>query len=284
MTAKAVMACIDGSPSSIAVCDYSAWASVRLASPLTLVHILEGASQAPPDLSGNIGLSTRENLLATLTEQDSSLRRLARENGRFLLEAALHRLDDLGIVHPKAIQRYGALVDSLEALADKTQLFVIGRLGEEHEAPARHIGSNVESILRTLPRPVLVATGAYIKPQRFLLPFDGSPGSYCDLERLKQCRLLKGLECHLLLTHKMSMEQSSKLDRAADQLKQVGFTVHTGMRRGSLATVLEEYCQEHFINLVAVGSYGRSRLHQLLTGSPSTNLMRWAKRSLLLFH
>ena len=58
-----VIACIDGSPSSAAVCDYSAWASVRLASPLTLVHILEDVVQAPTDLSGSIGLGSREHLL-----------------------------------------------------------------------------------------------------------------------------------------------------------------------------------------------------------------------------
>lgn len=36
-----VMACIDNSQSSLAVCDYAAWASQRLSAPLTLLHVLD---------------------------------------------------------------------------------------------------------------------------------------------------------------------------------------------------------------------------------------------------
>ncbi|MCY1503152.1 hypothetical protein D9M68_372700 [compost metagenome] len=36
-----VMACIDGSDSTAAVCDYAAWASLRLATPVTVLHVLE---------------------------------------------------------------------------------------------------------------------------------------------------------------------------------------------------------------------------------------------------
>ena len=35
-----VLACIDGSPASQAVCDYAAWASRRLDAALTLLHVL----------------------------------------------------------------------------------------------------------------------------------------------------------------------------------------------------------------------------------------------------
>ncbi|CAD5379127.1 hypothetical protein OF001_U400018 [Pseudomonas sp. OF001] len=36
-----VMACIDGSPSAAAVCDYAAWASQRLTAPLTFLHVID---------------------------------------------------------------------------------------------------------------------------------------------------------------------------------------------------------------------------------------------------
>ncbi|KUJ92104.1 MAG: universal stress protein [Pseudomonas sp. 63_8] len=35
-----VTACIDGSASAPAVCDYAAWASQRLEAPLTFLHVL----------------------------------------------------------------------------------------------------------------------------------------------------------------------------------------------------------------------------------------------------
>ena len=54
-----VMACIDNSQSSLAVCDYAAWASQRLSAPLTLLHVLDKEKYpASADLSGNIGLGS----------------------------------------------------------------------------------------------------------------------------------------------------------------------------------------------------------------------------------
>ncbi|HDZ38494.1 MAG TPA: universal stress protein, partial [Marinobacter sp.] len=36
-----VVACIDGSRAAPAVCDYAAWASKHMDSPLTLLHVLD---------------------------------------------------------------------------------------------------------------------------------------------------------------------------------------------------------------------------------------------------
>ena len=82
-----VMACIDNSLSSLAVCDYSAWASQRLSAPLTLLHVLdEEKYPASADLSGNIGLGSREHLLEELATLDAQRARLALEQGQHNLK------------------------------------------------------------------------------------------------------------------------------------------------------------------------------------------------------
>ena len=87
-----VMACIDGSQSTRAVCDYAAWASQRLSAPLTLLHVLDEV-QYPTrsDLSGAIGLGSREHLLEELASLDQQRHKLAMEQGRLMLEAARER-------------------------------------------------------------------------------------------------------------------------------------------------------------------------------------------------
>jgi nucleotide-binding universal stress UspA family protein len=63
---------IDNSQSSLAVCDYAAWASQRLSAPLTLLHVLDKEKYpASADLSGNIGLGSREHLLEELAMLDA---------------------------------------------------------------------------------------------------------------------------------------------------------------------------------------------------------------------
>ena len=63
-----VIACIDGSSATPAVCDCAGWASQLLAAPVTLLHVLEQPqAQGVSDLSGAIGLGSRELLLQQLT-------------------------------------------------------------------------------------------------------------------------------------------------------------------------------------------------------------------------
>jgi len=85
-----VMACIDGSAVSAAVCDCAAWTSRRLGAPLTLLHVLDQREYptAAADLSGIIGLGSREFLLHELATLDEQRNRLALEQGRLMLEAA----------------------------------------------------------------------------------------------------------------------------------------------------------------------------------------------------
>lgn len=280
----AVIACIDGSPSAAAVCDYSAWASVRLAAPLTLVHILEDAAQAPADLSGSIGLGSREHLLQELAALDEKRGRLAREHGQHLLEAAKQRLDQLGIVHPKALQRHGNLIDSLKEMEDDIRLLVIGRQGEGGEKLFEHIGGHVESVIRTLHRPVLVVPKDFAMPQRFLIAFDGSANARRVVERLVQSPLVKGLDCHLLMVGEPSAEQQAQLDWATSQLQQAGYSTYAKTSQGDVEDALERYCQEHFIGLLVMGAYGHSRVRQFLVGSTTTTMLRRAKLPLLMLH
>ncbi|MBH1755635.1 universal stress protein A [Stenotrophomonas maltophilia] len=281
---KTIVSCIDGSRSTIAVCDYSAWASLRLAAPLTLLHVLEQASQVSSDLTGNIGLDSRENLLQELAKLDEKRGRLAREHGQSLLEAATRCLDQLGVVHPNLLQRHGNLVDTLKAMEDDIRLLVIGRQGEHGQSKLHHIGGNVESVIRTLQCPVLVIPTEFVKPQRFLVAFDGSANGRRVVEHLVRSPLLNGLHCHLLMVVESSVEHQAQLEWATDELQRAGYTTHATISQGDVEDVLKTYCQEHAISLLAMGAYGHSRIRQFLVGSTTTSMLRWAKLPLLLLH
>lgn len=280
----AVIACIDGSSSSVAVCDYAAWASVRLAAPLNLLHILEEAPQAPADFTGSIGLGSREHLLKELADLDEKRSRLAREHGEHLLEAAKHRLDQLGIVHPKALQRHGNLIDSLKKIEEDIRLLVIGRHGEDSDNVFEHIGGHVENVIRTLHRPVLVVPDNFVMPQRFLIAFDGSANGRRVVERLVQSPLLKGIDCHVLMVGEPSAEHETQLDWATNQLQQAGYTTYAKICQGDVEDELERYCQEQLINLLVMGAYGHSRIRQFLVGSTTTTMLRRARMPLLMLH
>jgi nucleotide-binding universal stress UspA family protein len=109
-----VLACIDGSNYTPAVCDAAAWAALRMEAPLTFLHVLSKVREVTQsDLSGNIGLGSRESLLEELAALDEKRGKLAQERGRQLLAAAKERARAAGISEPGALQRHGGLVETL---------------------------------------------------------------------------------------------------------------------------------------------------------------------------
>lgn len=83
-----VIACVDGSSSTRAVCEYAAWIAGKLDVPLALLHVLEKNEQpAVSDLTGTIGIDSREQLTQDLVRIMASAlaRSMAFMAGRMML-------------------------------------------------------------------------------------------------------------------------------------------------------------------------------------------------------
>lgn len=278
-----VMACIDGSANAPAVCDYAAWASLRLDAPLTFLHMLDSARYPTrPDLSGSSGLGSREQLLEELAALDQQRARLALEEGRLMLEAASRRAGAAGVIAPQLRQRHGELVDALCEQEHDIDLLVIGRQGEASGNLGLLVGSQLESVIRTVQRPILVCPPAFKAPGSLLLAWDGSATAQAMIERLCASPLLAGLPCHLLLVGAASEATRSQLDAATTHLHQAGFAVTMAIRTGEVEESLLAYQVEHAIDLLVMGAYGHSRMRQYLVGSTTSNLLRDCPSALLI--
>lgn len=278
-----VMACIDGSASALAVCDYAAWASLSLQAPLTFLHMLD-KRQYPvaADLSGNIGLGSREHLLEELAALDEQRARLALEHGRVMLTAARERALAAGVDGPVSGQRHGDLVENLQALENDMRLLVMGRQGESSDDESQHVGSQLESVIRVMQRPILITPTSFHKPESAMLAFDGSPTTRKGVEMLAGSPLLKGLPIHLVMVGAAIDGLKEQLDWAQKVLGNAGFTVHAEIRSGEVEAALHAYQKEHDIDLLVMGVYGHSRIRQFLVGSITTNMLRSYTGPLLL--
>jgi nucleotide-binding universal stress UspA family protein len=277
------MACIDGSPQAAAVCDCSAWASKRLDAPLTLLHVLD-RQQYPVsgDLSGIIGLGSREFLLQELATLDEKRAKLALEEGRMMLDSARQRAISAGVAQPECRQRHGDLVESLRDLQDETRLLVIGRQGEDSGDAIQHIGSQLENVIRTMQRPILVAPNDFSAPQSVMLAFDGSATSRKGVEMLAGSPLFKGMPIHLVMVAADTADNQAQLENARGVLTAAGFNVEIAIRAGEVEPTLHAYQAEHGIDLLVMGAYGHSRIRQFFVGSTTTNMIRTTSTPLLL--
>jgi len=278
-----VTACIDGSASAPAVCDYASWASQRLNAPLTLLHVLD-QRQYPVsvDLSGNIGLGSREHLLDQLAALDEQRNKLALEQGLVMLAAAKERAIAAGVSSLETKQRHGDLLESLRELESDIRLLVIGRQGESSDGAELHVGSQLESVIRIMHRPVLVTPTSFKKPESVMLAFDGGATTRKGVEMLAASPLLRGLPIHLVMVGTETTENAVQMEAACSTLASAGHKVHAVIRAGEVEPALHTYQEEHGIDLLVMGAYGHSRIRQFLVGSTTAHMLRTTTSPLLL--
>ena len=269
-----VVSCIDGSPGALAVCDAGAWASKGMSSPLQLLHVLD-KSESPihSDLSGSLGVDSREHLLEELVELDAKRSKLALEHGKLMLEAAKTRAEEQGAKEISTLQRHGGLVESVLDMQDDTRLLIMGRLGESHAGQALAVGSQLESVIRAVHKPILITLDQFTVPSNFMIAFDGRSVTQNVLDTLIGSPLLKGLPCHLVAVNNTSLDRGPELQAAADKLIKAGFAVSATVLQGEMQAELQRYQQEHGIDLMVMGAYGHSRIRRLFLGSNTTDMV-----------
>jgi len=282
-TKTLVLACIDGSSYSPAVCDSAAWAALRLDAPLTFIHVLSKVREAPQaDLSGSIGFGTRESLLEELATLDEKRGKLAQERGRQIIAAARERARTAGVAEPDGLQRHGGLIETLSEFEKGVRLLVIGKRGEAAGVASEHIGSHLERVVRSMSRPILVTTDTFRAPHRVMIAFDGSATTRKGVDMVAQSPLFRGLPCHLVMAGADTADARAQLSHARQTLESAGFEAPAAIYPGEPETVLARYREENEIDMVIMGAYGNSRIRQLFVGSTTTEMIRKSTVPLLL--
>ncbi|MCK8516337.1 universal stress protein [Methylonatrum kenyense] len=273
MTEK-VFACVDGSRSSESVCDHAAWACQRLNAPMTLLHVIRNPhGERDPDYSGSLSLGNREELLRELVELEERRGKLVREQGKAVLADAIARVQTAGVENPGKLLRNGDITEALAALEADMRLLVLGKQGKDGAMVSRHIGSHLESIIRTLHAPMLVVPLQFRAPDRFLIAYDGSDTADKVVERLGRSSLLDRTEAHILMVGAETDANREKLAGPRARLERQGFQVTTAVKSGDVNEVVCDYREAHDIHLLAMGAYGHSRLRQFFVGSTTSHMI-----------
>lgn len=272
-----IYACVDGMATMAAVIDWAAWAARRLDAPLDFLHVLERQLDraAFSDYSGTIGLGAQESLLQELSELDARRSKLAQEAGRQLLVWARDRAAALGLTRLDTRLRHGDLVDSLQEVEADARLFVLGEHEPPHRTPRIHLDHHVERVIRTVKRPVLVATGAqFVAPVRVAIAFDGSATAHQMMQTVAASPLLVGLPLLLVMVGGDEAAAHSALDGACQTLRGAGFEASSTWLAGEPEQVLPGWVKAQGAGLLVMGAYGHSRLRQWVVGSTTTTLLR----------
>lgn len=277
-----VIACIDDSRYAEAVCDYAAWSAQRMAAPLSLLHALdEPHGDGTKNLSGSIGFGAQEALLIELAELDAKRAKIAMEQGKLMLNAAKERIQAAGIEAVEIRQRHGDLINTLKEFESETRMLVVGKRGADTASAHGHIGGHLESIIRSLHKPILIAQQSFTPPKNIMLAFDGSPTTRKGVDMVAASPLFRGIPCHLVMVSADTEAAQEQLKSAQQVLLAAGFECPAAIIPGEPERALAEYQSQADIDLLIMGAYGHSRIRHFIVGSTTTAMISKTKISLM---
>ncbi|HFB64972.1 MAG TPA: universal stress protein [Aeromonadales bacterium] len=280
--ASVVISCIDGSSVSEAVADYSGWIASRLSLPVKLLHTIEHSHQpALTDYTGAIGLGSKEELLKELTDVEQNRSRLLIQQGQKMLNGIKQHLMSHFDNDVETSQQHGALAETLLAFEKQTDFIVMGVRGEEHDNTEAGVGRQLESVIRSIHKPICVVNTAFHPPSTIMLAIDGSDSCKKALNFLVQSELFKGLKCHIV---HVGENGENLLSSAAAVLSDAHYAVETAQLSGDIAEALTRYQLENGVDITVMGAFSHGRLHDLLMGSFTVKMLSATKRPLILLH
>ena len=280
-----MLAFIDGSIYSDSVCDHVIWAAAGNQFDVSLFNVIEGVYHAdtPSNLSGNLGAEAKNKLLIELSELDQKRAKLAQRKARLVLDLARERLIEGGIKTVETHLRNGDFVDTVTEFQNNSDIIIIGKRGEAADFAKMHLGSNLERLIRSTNKPVLVAARAFKPIKRILVAFDGGRSSYGAIEYIASNKLYADLECHIVVAGKDGSRGHKQSTHAENLLKKAGIRYSIFFERGEPEKVISDHVEKHNVDLLVMGAYGHSRIRNLMIGSTTTQMIRSCLVPVLLF-
>jgi len=277
-----IIACIDASQYATSVVDHAAWAALRLGAAVEVLHVIQrkDAVAARHDLSGAVGLGAKSGLMEELTRIDEAEARLAREQGKVLLQAAEQRLNGAR-VPVELCHRHGGIVETVIEREADADLVVIGKRGASADFAKGHLGSKVERVVRQSVKPVLVASRSFRPIARALIAFDGGASARKAVGFAATSPLFKDLQLHLVIAGAETERNRAALRWAREVLGERA--ERTEIVGGDADDVLIAAASQSGADLVVMGAYGHSPLRRLIVGSTTTAVIRGVALPVLLF-
>lgn len=280
-----LIAFIDGSIYSESVLDHAAWVANTIGACVDVVHVIgrRETTTVPVSLSGSLEADAQQHLLEELAAHDEQRARLAQQRGRLIVDAGVSRLLAAGVAEVHAKLRNGDIVEAVQELEADADLVLIGKRGEAADFAKLHLGSNLERVVRSTRKPVMVASRKYNPVTRFLIAYDGGPSVMKAIDHIATDDLFNGLACRMVMAGKDTLEARGKIEASAGVLRKAGFEVEIAIEDGQPEAVIAQHVEAEEVDLLVMGAYGHSRVRSFIIGSTTTEMIRSVLIPVMLF-
>lgn len=284
MTLK-IYAYVDRSRFAESVWQHAVWAANQLNAPVEIIHVLDQpVSIETSDYSGYQVLDNPQAALEERVRLDELQNKILIEEGRQLLDAIADRVRDAGVTRVSQRLFQGTLLEHLREHAGDCLLAIIGKRGEAADQDPQHLGRNVERLVRSAHRPVLVTAPEFTPIERAMIAWDGGESSGKAIHLLASRPLLHGVPTTIVHVTDRPENLTKSLGDAREHLESSGMEASTIGIKGDVSDAILESARELNANLLVIGAYGHSRIRHLVIGSTTTEILMRSEPSVLIFH
>ena len=275
-----VLVCLDGSNLSKAVCDYGIDIAKKLNLPLVLLNVIEHSHISKKvNLSGNIGLGSKDDLLEELANEEMNESKQLIAKGKAVLKEMEEYVKSQNLTNYTTLQKHGTLYETLDELSSDLRIAIIGLKGES----SSNIGSHIEELIRTLNIPILLVNKEFTPIQSILMAYDGSEYANKAIKIAKQNPIFPNTKRYIANVNKDTNISNKLLNEAKQLFVNANIDVETASLSGDSVEALLQYQKENNLNIIAMGAYSHNRFRSAIFGSFTTKMLLNSKVPLLLF-
>jgi len=275
-----VLCCVDGENYSQSACDYAVLISNNMNLPLKFLNIVEHSSKSDTlDLSGNIKLGEKDDILEQRAQEEGVRSKLAIKEGKELLVSLKKRALISCTNEITLIQMHGDVLENILALEEKIAVLIIGIKSHENHK----IGANVKDIIREIKKPVLLVNSDFINPKKLLIAYNGSEKSKNFLIETSKKPIFKNVLRDIVNVNSNKAHSDKLLDEAKEIYEKQEISVETSALNGDTKTEILIHLGQNDCDILAMGAFGHSRIKEFIFGSLTSEILASCKKPILLF-
>ena len=207
---KNLLICTDGSNYSQECCRYGAWLAKQTGASVEVLYVTDLRQFEIPivgDLSGSLGIQPYEGMISQLQEVEE-------HKSKFVEETAMAIFETEGLSARVTFHHEtGMLTDAIESYAERADLILIGKRGENANFATEHLGSMLERVVRSVSKPCLVTSRTFRPIDHVAIAYDGGVSCRQALEFMAKSELFRAFDLHVV-----TAAEGHKEDEAAAEL------------------------------------------------------------------
>ena len=167
-------------------------------------------------------------------------------------------------------------------LEEEIRVLVLGVRGESHDEDEKGHSARLETVIRSLHKPILVVNQEFTQPKSILLAYNGNKASIKAVNMVASSLLFKETTCHLVNVSDNKQESTRLLSEAESILKSNDIEVISKTLSGKVDDAIVAYRQEQDLDMIVMGAFSHHRIRDILLGSFTAKMLERTQRPLLL--